>query len=524
MLAQLDVPYLGTATERARQEASKETITILLPIRGFVVENNNHNHADTCRVTLDWRDASIDTRLLDDGVLTLFCADADEFGNFEPNEDNTIFIGHVRNPERELQEGELGTLTIEAIDYTGLFLDAKPFGSSGIPLYSDTLEGAWRRICSQTPGAAVLADRLVSVGTDVPLDALLGKAVSERFAKLSRVPTHPDTDAWAVWQQCVGMLGLISFIDQDVCVVTSATNFYTERDPPVFTWGNNLISLSESRMNVDVKGGVGLVSFDPESGQAIEAFFPPIGDSRVQRKLTAAKRKKKNPPPSALSGERDKRHIFTMWGVTDLAQLEMIAERVWTQISRQELSGKLVTPHMRVQRRSGRDFNVLKLRSGDDIVVDFDQGQNQYLSSLSNEAARYTYLTSRGYTSDVARLLAKNVEALVALGNVFFVDSVRKEMELTEDGGTFRVEVSFLNKIEVSRGAVGRTAAEERATDKTAEQLDFLFWKEEIRNDNAARAAFESFKTGNTKDYDALLKKQAQNRAIEDAAWRNFLK
>jgi len=485
-IAQLDVPYLGTARMRSRQEASKETITLLLPISGFSVENNNHNHADTCRVTLDWRDSSIDTRLLDDGVLTVFCANADDYGNFTPSEDNTIFIGHVRNAERELEEGEAGTLTLEVLDYTGLFLDAKPFGSSGIPHYSDTLEGAWRRICSQTPGAAVLADRLRAIGDDIDLNGTLGKAVSERFAKLSRVPTHPDTDAWAVWQQCCGMLGLISFIDQDVCIVTSASNYYTESDPPVLSWGGNLCSMSESRVNVDVKGGIGLVSFDPLTGKTLEAFYPPIGDERVQRKLTGAKQKKK-PPPPALSGERDKRHIFTFWGVTDPGMLAIIAERVWQQISRQELFGKLETPHMFVKTARGRDFNLLKLRSGDDIRVEFDQGQKQYLSNLLTETARIIYLMNRGYAKDAATLLAKNVDALVELGSTFYVDSVRKELQLTEDGGTFRVEISYINKIEVSDGAVGanefdtlnekltqlRAGQDKAAADLVTNQVDF---------------------------------------------------
>jgi hypothetical protein len=454
MLVQLDVPYLGTAAERNRQEEAKDTIVVRVPAREFVIENNSFQHADSCKIVIDWKDTTLDTRMLDDAVITVFFDDADDFGRWKPTADNTVFIGHLRNPERILEEGQPGTLTLDCIDYTGLFLAAKPFGSSGVPEYSDTLEGAWRRICSQTPGAKILADNLVTLGTDVTLNTKLGSAVASRFAQLSKVPTHPDTDAWAVWLQCVGMLGLISFIDQDVCVVTSSTNYYTERDPPLFIWGENLTRLSESRMNIDVKGGVGMVSFDPLTGKTLEAFYPPIGDPRAQRKLTAAK-KKKQVAVTELSQERDKRHIFTMWGVTDPGMLLTIAERVWHQISRQELQGKLETPHLRLKTARGRDFNLMNLKAGDDIRVKFADNLRDHILEQPSENARIAYLVERGYPVDTATLLAKNAAAFKALGDTFYVDSVRKSFTLDEDGGgDFKIEVTFINKIEVSQGAI----------------------------------------------------------------------
>jgi hypothetical protein len=453
MRATLSVPYLGTAAQRAKQERSDEVITIQLPLIEAEVENNPFDHADSCHVTVDWKDTTLDTRMLDDGVLTLYMWNAPDIGERNPTVDDVVFIGHVRNPERTLEVDEHGTLRIECIDYTGLFLEAKPFGSSGIPDYSQTLREAWRRICSQTPGSGILADSLVGLN-GVDLDEKLGKAVAARFAKLAKVPTHPDpdTDAWSVWQQCVGMLGAVSWIEQDVCIVASSTNLYTERDPPVFTWGSNVSKLSESRQNVDIKGGVGLASFDPATGKVIEVFYPPIGDPRAQRKLTKAA--KKHAPPLALSSERDKRHLFTLWGLTEESQLETVAKRVWEQISRQELSGKLTTPEMFVETDLLRQFNLLKLRAGDDIRVAFDQGMRQHLVELPTQGARVRYLTNRGYASDVALFLARNVEAFTKLDSIFYVDSVRKYMRYDNDGGEFRVDVSFINKIEVSEGAV----------------------------------------------------------------------
>jgi len=457
MLVELSVPYLGTAAQRAKLQRSDDIITVLLPVREISIENNDHNHADSCTVVVDWLDTTLDTRMLDDGVVTVYVMQAEKDGSTPtPTVDDVVFIGHVRNPERTLAEGEPSTLSIECIDYTGLFLEAKPFGSKGIPDYSQTLWEAWQRIVSQTPGAQDVfgsKDAFVCMGTANP-DIKLGSAVSERFTSLAKVPTHPDTDAWAVWQQCVGMLGFVSYIDQDVVVVTSSTNLTTERDPPVFTWGANLTSLSESRMNIDVKGGIGLVCFDPTTNKAVEAFYPPIGDERVHRKTTSAKRKKAL--PLALSSERNKRHLFTIQGVTTQEHLEMLAQRVWLQIARQELLGKLETPHMFVRRSATqRLFNTMKLKSGDSIVVDFDEGAKQYLTSLPSELERVRYLTGQGYPRDIATLLARNAAAFAALDSVFYVESVRKRISVDENGGEFNVEVSFQNMIDITKGAVG---------------------------------------------------------------------
>jgi len=457
MRATLSVPYLSTNAQRAKQERSDELITIELPLIEAHIERNNFQHADSAHVVVDWRDTTLDTRSLDDGVISIYMWDEDDVGQRRLTPDDVVFIGHIRNPERELEFGEHGTLRLECLDYTSLFINAKPFGSTGIPDYSQTLGEAWKRICSQVPGAGPLVDNLVFAEDAKALrDTKLGVAVTERFAKLAKVPTRPDTDAWAVWLQCVGMMGAVTWIEQDVCMVASATDFFTSVDQPVFNWGGNLTHLSESRTSAAIKGGVGLASFDAISGKVIEVFYPPIGDGRAQLKLTKAADRKKASGNVSLSDERDKRHMFTFWGVTDPAALARIAKTVWEQMSRQELVGKLRTPHMRVKTVRGRDFNVCKLRSGDAIRVRFDKGQRQYLTGLPNEAARMFYLAERGYSPDVARFLAKNAEQFAALGDLFYVDSVRLDLSLDSDGvATFDAEVSFMNSIEASKGAAG---------------------------------------------------------------------
>ncbi len=455
MAATLTVPYLGTPEQRARQERSDDTFTINLKLVEASFERNNFQQADSASVVVDWAGTGLDPRVLDDGVLTLYMGDAaDDF--WVPSDDELVFIGHVKNVEKELVTDEATRLSIEAVDYTDLFLNAKPFGSSGIPRYSDTLLQAWQRICGQVPGSDVLADRLVALG-DARTNMLLGRAVAERFVKLAQVPTNPTTEAWAVWLQCVGMLGLISWIDKDDVIVTTSTDLYTERNSPVFTWGENLATLRECRKVPEFKAGVVLVAFDPLAGKAIEVFYPEINDPPVVNKQVRPRPARKTKKPKAakapaISDEYAKRHFFTYHGVTDPELLRTIAERVWNQISRQEFQGRLSTPHMQVKRVDGSAFNVLQLRAGDSIRVRIDE--RTFIADLPDTSDRIRALMRLGHDKDTATLLAYNAGALSELGDTFYVDSVRATMSEDAEGGNFEVEVSFVNKISVTEGAV----------------------------------------------------------------------
>ncbi len=128
----------------------------------------------------------------------------------------------------------------------------------------------------------------------------------------------PDADAWAaIWQQCVGMCGLISFIRKDQCIVTTATDYYTSANPPRLIWGQNILRISEERDTRTAGAGVGITSFDPLTGTALEALWPPVGDASIRRKRLSAK---KAGSPDAVR-QSEAREYFAYPGVTDDATL-----------------------------------------------------------------------------------------------------------------------------------------------------------------------------------------------------------
>ncbi len=446
MVGALTVPVIGSRQTRERQEKSTEAVRLPIRPKRVSLKRNDHNHADECTVTCDWTHAGIDPRLLDNATLELHIVNAqDEL--WTPSRQTCRFVGVTKDIIADRSAGQAGTVTIPCVDYTSLFLEAKPFGAKGVPTYDQTLDDAWATIVSQTPGAEVLAKRLVMEGFDTWPS--LGSAVAERFRQIGKVPVKPGTDAWAVWQQCVGMMGLISFIDRDQCIVTTARSYYTESDAPVFLWGENLESWHEERHSAIAGKGIGLTSFDPLSGTTLEAFYPPIGDERIKKKRAPAKKVQTD---DQIRQSED-REYFTLPGVTSQAALDTSAERVWEERSRQELEGKLTTRDMDAYTEGGVLFDLLEIRAGDVITVNATPENRQILAALSTDGARVRYLKQRGYTDEVADLIVKNLAEIGRLSSRFHVKAADIDLSLEGDGGSFSVGIDYCNRINIDGSA-----------------------------------------------------------------------
>lgn len=430
------------AATRGSSTDAEDVVHLTVPIRSLRLESNDHNHADEASLTLDLMAVGgLDPRLLRNAVVNVYVGNADEFGRWRPTEEDLRFAGMAKRVRRARRTDEAPTVEIDALDFTTLFLEAKPFGSSGVPDYSQRLDDAWKRIVSQTPGAEALADRIVLQGLDAFPE--IGKAVSSRFRRLGKVPTRPETDAWAVWQQCVGMLGLISFIDRQRVVVTTATNLYTADRPPRLIWGRNISSLEEERDAAMTGKGIGITSFDPLTGTTLEALWPSVGDERVKRKGTARARVA-NEDALRASEERD---YFAYYGVTDPEVLLAIAERVYEERSRQELQGVLRTAEMMVSDTEGRAFDLLSLRAGDNIRVEVEQELRTTIAAMSSPGHRVEYLVAHGYAREVAEILAANADDVGLVDPTMHVKRVGINIDVDADGGSFEVEIEYCNRI-----------------------------------------------------------------------------
>lgn len=434
----------------------EETVVFPVRVRSASWTWNDHNHADEVDIETSWSEAGIDPRFIRDACLDFHLDDADAFGNFTPTASNIQFTGIARSVSRHASEAG-ASVSIKAQDFTSLFLDCKKFPAEHVPHFSDTLSEAWRRICAatgvfnMTTGKIVstvekLSDRLEFRGGVSP-DIKVGAAVPPRIAKQGRVVPPANADAWGVWNQVVGSLGLVTWIEYDKCIVSTTADVYADNEDgvPVVVYGKNILDITESSIGAFSAKGVGIMAYNAQTGKTVEAVYPDPTDTRIQRHRVTAKKKRGTTQTIAKSEDYDwyEYHgAFTEDGV--LAR----AKRAWEERSRQEMEGSFVTSEMRVETMQGSPFEMLRLRAGDSIRIELDTSIDRgVFASLASLSQRVAYLVERGYALGVASVLAKNAKEFLRRGLTFKVREVRGRFESNEDACSFSIEVSFMNRI-----------------------------------------------------------------------------
>lgn len=447
MTAILDVPIEGG-----------ETILMPMRVRCATIESNDHLHADTLEIEAEYADVGVDPRFVRDANVAFWLEDVGANETRDITQSAPRFVGIANEVGRKNSDSSVA-VSLKAVDFTSLFLACKPFPTGGVPRMSDSLVDAWQRICDHTgvfnvnsgvlvSTVAALRDRLEFRGNVDPTTKL-SKAVASRFAKLAgTIPVKQNGDAWHVWQQAVGMCGLISFIDGNKCVVTTHLDLFADDADatPTMTWGSNILEFDETAHGRYNSKGVCMVSFDPLTGTTLEAFWPPPGDERIQQRRRVAKKSAKTVVSEVKSEDYDFQSYF---GITDPDLLLEIAKMTWEQRARQEIAGSLVTAEMRTDRARGGQFDLLNLRSGESLVVMLDPSIESGAFSQLSEADRIRYLFDRGYSIAAARLLATTAKQRMKYGFHFKVKKSRVALQMSGDSGSFRAHIEFWNRIEL---------------------------------------------------------------------------
>jgi len=442
---------LTIALPRGRDWDAWDPLTFDVAVSKARLVSNDHNQADTLDVTVDWIDTGVDPRYLTGATCEFYLGDADELGRWNPGPDSLRFVGRLVEPARSI-DGDRFHVELKFHDYTDFFLLAKPFADDGVPLFTETLSQAWARICKHTPGAEELGDNIEFRG--FTKDVGLGDAVGPRFRGASaKVPVQPGTDAWGVWQRCVGAMGLISFVWLDRCVITTDSDYYNVDGPVRFVWGQNILNLSERRNLNQAPHGVGVASFDSMTGTTLEVFYDPNAGKRKPAKAPSARKRSRRHSKSADNSplaELKSEDFIQYAGVTDPVVLERIARRIYAERARQALQGSLTTVEMRATTTTGIEKDLLELRSGDTIEIRLlDTEDESVVKQFPTRESRTEYLMEKGYSPQVAQIIAANVERLGSKSTLYYVRSVTTEFEVSAEGGSFQITVEFCNKIDV---------------------------------------------------------------------------
>lgn len=456
MAVKLYLPSGDSPAQRSANESNDELVPILAPCHRLRIESNPHNLADECEVALTYDAAGVDPRFIRNAVIYVYVGDGDDDGTFTPSLDTLRFLGIVVEASRAM--GESGGMQVHLLcqDYTCLFLATKPFSPKGVPELTDNLRQAWGRICDFTglvdfdddghvkvvSTVSQLRDRMEFRGVTDP-GPIIGSAMPKRLGSDGKLPVAHEADAWAVWKTAVGAVGLITYIENDRVIVTTATDYYTGDDPPRFVWGKNVVEFVERR-NVHSLNAkpVCLQSYDPLQMRMMQAFWPAVEKAAKKKRSRATALAK-----AAATNARDFDVFIYPYPVANVDVLTECARLVYEERSRAELTGNLKTIEMFVDTASDSAFDLLGLRSGHRIRVEIDREALTEIQKLASVGQRTGRLVALGYQADMAEFIAKNLDSITSTTPEFQVHSVVTEMETSAEGGSFSVSVSYVNRI-----------------------------------------------------------------------------
>lgn len=454
--AVLTVPLLGLTSEQDKAAHGANAIDLPVRVKSFTLERNDHFTADTLHISAEYQDANVDPRFLKHATIQFWAGVADEDGNWSPDDSNFRFIGIVKHVNRKTQEGGL-TVEIEAHDYTSMFLAQKPYASNGLPHFNSSLKDAWARICEHvgfwdistgkmTSNVEALKTSLVcpeDAGGDTTLSRIIGEGIPARIRDFGRIPHKNGDSAWDVWTRCCFCLGLITFFDKDKVVVTTSTEHFAIDDAPSLIYGENILDADEVVDTGVTNKGIGLVSYDVTTGKTIEAYYPAPGDVRINVKRSIARKQAKG----KLSNDfvaADQYEVYEFHDVTDPDLLQKIAQRAYEERSRQEIQGVVKTAEPFLYTPSGEAVDVLDLSSGDNIQVRIDPDN---LELIRNEGGLFAQrrLIELGYEPEVAKLLAKNLDAMGVINSNMHTRQITTHLD--GDGESFDVTIKYWNVI-----------------------------------------------------------------------------
>ena len=465
MEAKLVVPVFGSAAEKDQLARGLNTVTVPVRLEKATLERNDHRTADVLNITAEWRDCGIDPRFLRHATCDFWMANVPDGGELEISKDTHRFAGVATSVKRIAKTDGGFQVDMEFADYTVMFLDCKPYNPKAVPTYTMTLREAWEMICDNTgwydtstgkiqSSVQQLRDRLIFKGVSESL--ALTAAAPNRFHAIATIPFKTGSSAWDLWQTICGMLGLITYMDADRCIVTTTTEHFSAHTTwgddringaPSLIWGHNVLESEENAKSQHENKGILLTSFNPLTGEVLESYYPRPGDTRIKVKRSVARRK--GYKTTDLQSDQYEPYEYNM--VITQEQLDAVAEAAYYERSRQSFEGNLKTAELFVEDADGTTYDLLELKSGDAIQIKIDPVDKELVGQQGTDAttgggdkaAQIEFLMDYGYTREIATLVVANLEGYQTLPSTFHVTKVR--FELGED--KYQCEITYHNLI-----------------------------------------------------------------------------
>lgn len=450
-------------------------------VRRAVVNINSYTEADTFEITLDYKAFPFDPRAIRSVDISIHMENTESLYNggtpglpggtanvIEPTEDNVVFKGFA-DQERMVFDDSTRSITLRGRDYTSLFIDSKILKPDLINL-ALPLTTILQMIIASTPGAigipgqndGIKLENRLPANKVIPIPASIVEELSSLGTKHN---PKSGQSYWDVIQELVSKMALIAYVEIDKLVLSDPRTLYNPEKAVQFIYGKNLKNFEMQRnmgkqkgFNVIVRSIIGKkvetvrIPRDaknlPIAGKDVEvqkfaAGGSPLAIAAAQANTNPAKLQEKPEPAPFIS--------FVLNNVKSRSALIDYGEKVFEEISRQQLEGRLTTRDMLAptdrqifnQWGSGK-FDVLKIRNGTPIGVFIDHPDINAIQAEKTTAGRIKYLISRGYEIPIANALATSISKFKT---PFYTRSVT--FTIDHQSG-FMCDIDFVNFIETN--------------------------------------------------------------------------
>lgn len=395
--------------------------------RSVEVERNDHRHADTATIEIDFINFPLDPRAVRSILVEVF------FGDIKDPALTAVptslswrrFIGYVDEPETTLEDAA-DIVRMKCRDYTSLFLDARWSGKA-IDI-SGPLVDVLETFLLATPGASTLPVVFDAAGSaDLVLATMIGRT---KFAAQAK------DDTWTVLVDLLGKAGLIPVVVLDELRIKSATDI--TMGSARFSYGKNVSRVVRLRkFNETATQQIQVVSWDAAARAARVGTYP----------LAAITTRRKVSTSGKVSTETAPILAFYVAGSYSEAELGTIAQAIYNEVGREQFEGTMETAEM----VDSDGEAVLGLSNGDQIIVTLgDRADPSFYRMSDGEAVAFLSGSSDGAVGPAEPMDVTVAEALIAVNRriddtargSYYVKSARHRWD-HEQGYT--LEVKFIN-------------------------------------------------------------------------------
>ncbi len=441
--------------------------------------------ADTCALTLDWSDMPIDPRILRAAAyeLTLGVVSADDYEagmeRGETRRDGSLLsiVGSMDNatPVGACRDvGFVDEATVRFDSDGGDSIDIQCRDASAV--LRDTMLPTSASIDLSLPPEEAIRSFLDSVHATTRGMTVVWEATGEPPTPSASTPTRRQPrrgavqrrarrggESMSLWDHITDVVrgqGLLPLVRGWDLVVTNPRTLYTSEGSRRMVYGRNLSSLEFTRKVGGVKVPTYEVRcYDSERGRTLWARYPVADGQRASGVMGIDQQpgpgRANEVPPSGSNPDEGIR-VMLVSGITDTAVLARVAQGMFEQVGRQEITGRFETSDAWSYDTEPELADLLTLTAGDAVEIlvsrsgtteDEAVGSNTTLAQIQamDRRRRSDYMVGLGWSRAVADRFAALQDA-TGFQTVFRVSEV--SITFDPDSG-LRVSVDFMNYIVV---------------------------------------------------------------------------